>query len=389
MRFPSLFGQTAAELLSLLFLLRIPSVHAVNFTPVPPPSLDLSQLGRVAFAGDFDAISLYQYQDQNENAFSTNGSQSLLYQMPNGEFATLVSADASIVTMCPFVLKDGTMAGVVVGGNFTSLDSKAVQGVAMFNVTTGAITPLTGLSGRVSALLCDQTTSTVFVGGEFTGANSSNAIAWVGMTGWTNLPFAGFNGPVNTIAKAPNGNVLFGGSFTGLGNTTLPAKKDSQVINIASANISASASSSQSGLSDPSNIVCKQSGVSGPGETWLLPDNAPGWWRADMRFGYQPTKLRIWNTNLDGRGTKTFRYTAFPLNGIMNFTFTNPDTNQIDSCSARCPLPQNTSFQDFQFVNAVGMSAFQIDISDWYGSGAGLDGIELFQDGKFFGLTVP
>lgn len=382
MRLSSLFGPTAAEILSLLLLLPVPSILAVNFTPVPPPNLDLSQLGRVGFAGNFDAISLYQYQDQNEKAFSTNGSQSLLYQMPNGEFATLVSADASIVTMCPFVLKDGTMEGIVVGGNFTSLDGKAVQGVAMFNVTTGAITPLPGLSGRVSALLCDQTSSTVYVGGEFNGANSTNAIAWVGMAGWTNLPFAGFNGPVNTIAKAPNGNVLFGGSFTGLGNTTLPAIKDSQVINIASAHISASVSSSQSGFSDPNNIICKDNGASGPGETWLLPDKAPGWWRADMRFGYQPTKLRVWNTNQDGRGTKTFRYTAFPLNGIMNFTYTDPVTKKTKDCASQCPLPQSTAYQDFHFVNTVGMSSFQIDISDWYGNGAGLDGIELFQDGE-------
>lgn len=382
MRLPSLFGPTAAELLSLLLFLRLPSIQAVDFTPVQPPNLDLSQLGRVGFAGNFDAISLFQYQDQNENAFSTNGSQSLLYQMPNGEFARLVSADASISTMCPFVLKDGTTVGVVVGGNFTSLDGKAVQGVALFNVTTGAVTPLTGLSGRVNALLCDQTTSTVFVGGEFNGANSTNAIAWVGMTGWTNLPFAGFNGPVNTIAKAADGHILFGGSFTGLGNTTLPTIKDSQVINIASAHISASLSTSQNGFSDPNNIVCKEGGASGSGQTWLLPDKAPGWWRADMRFGYQPTKLRIWNTNQDGRGTKTFRYTAFPLHGIMNLTFTDPQTNELRSCSSECPLLQSTSFQDFRFVNTVGMSSFQIDISDWYGNGAGLDGVELFQDGE-------
>ena len=92
--------------------------------------------------------------------------------------------------------------------------------------------------------------------------------------------------------------------------------------------------------------------------------------------------MRLWNTNQDGRGTKTFRFTALPLNGIMNFTYTDPATGNQANCDARCPLSNDpkVSFQDFTFVNVVGMSAFQIDVSDWYGSGAGLDGIELLQD---------
>ena len=103
-----------------------------------------------------------------------------------------------------------------------------------------------------------------------------------------------------------------------------------------------------------------------------------------MGFGYEPTKLRIWNTHQDGRGTKTFRFTAMPIDGIMNFTYTDPATGQLASCDARCPLPANSTegYLDFHFVNVIGMSGFQIDISDWYGNGGGLDGIELFQDGE-------
>ena len=379
MRFSSLFGPTAAELVLLIQIFHVHTSQGVNFAPVPSSNLDLSQLGRVAFAGDFDAISLYTYEDQNENSFSTNGSQSLLSQMPNGEFATLASADASIVTMCPFVMKDGTLAGIVVGGNFTSLGGVAVQGVALFNSSSGEITELTGLSGHVAAVLCDQDFNTVFVGGDFTGGNSTNAVAWVGMTGWTNLPFAGFNGPVNSIAKAASGNIIFGGSFSGLGNTTTPTIKDSQVINLSSANISTSNTVSTAGFTDPMNIVCS-TGQSGTGQTWLLEDNTPGWWKAEMNFGYEPTKLRLWNTNQDGRGTKTFRFTAFPIDGIMNLTYTDPTTQQEVACQSQCTLSQNTTYQDFYFVNVIGMSGFQIDISDWYGPGGGLDGVELFQD---------
>lgn len=359
--------------------------QAVTYNPVPSPNLDLSRLGRVGLVGDYDGISLYQFEGQNENGFNTNGSQSVLSRFPNGGFASLASADAGIQTMCSFVMHDGTMAGVVIGGNFTSLGGIESQGVAMFNPNTSAIVPLTGLSGQVSALLCDEDTNTVYVGGSFKGANSTNAIAWVGTAGWTNLPFAGLNGPVTSISKASNGHIIFGGSFTGLGNTTGPSLPDQQIINLSGANITAGSSSKTVGFSDPRNIICKASGVDGAGNTWLLADKTPGFWDADFGFGFEPTKLRLWNTHQDGRGTKTWRYTAHPINGIMNFTYIDPATGQNASCSSECPLSSNSSvqFQDFHFVNVIGMSGFRVDISDWYGNGGGLDGIELFEDDIF------
>ena len=223
------------------------------------------------------------------------------------------------------------------------------------------------------------------MGGSFKGANSTNAIAWVGTAGWTNLPFAGFNGPVTSISKASNGHIIFGGSFTGLGNATAPSQPDLQIINIFGANLTTGSSSTTDGLGDPSNIVCKTSGNDGPGNTWLLADQTPGFWNAEFGFGFEPTKLRLWNTHLDGRGTQTWRYTAHPIDGIMNFTYIDPATGQSATCSSECPLSSssNVEFQDFHFVNIIGMSGFRIDISAWYGDGGGLDGIELFENDIF------
>ncbi|KUJ24064.1 uncharacterized protein LY89DRAFT_727108 [Mollisia scopiformis] len=359
--------------------------RAITFNPVPSPDLDLSALGSVGLAGDFNGISLYQFAGQSEAGFSTNGSQSVLSRFPNGGFANLAAADAGIQAMCTFILSSGSMAGVVIGGNFTSLGGIESPGAALFNPNTSAITPLTGLSGQVSALLCDEASNTVYVGGSFKGANSTNAIAWVGTAGWTNLPFLGFNGPVTSITKASNGHIIWGGSFTGLGNATGPSLPDQQVINISGANITSGSSSTTTGFSDPTNIVCKTSGTDGAGNTWLLADNTPGFWKATFQFGFQPTKLRLWNTHQDGRGTQTWRYTAMPINGIMNFTYIDPVTGQNASCSSECPLSNNSSvkYQDFHFVNVIGMNAFQIDLSAWYGSGGGLDGIELFENDIF------
>ena len=393
MRFTSLFGPAAAEFAYLIQLWPvwnqiIAPAQALNFDPVSPPSLDLSKMGRVVLTGDFDAISLYSYQQQTERVYNTNGSQSIVTQRPNGDFATTVTSDGSINSMCPFVMKDGTLAGVVVGGNFTSIGGQESRGVAMYDPSTQEITALPGLNGTVNVLWCDQETNTVYVGGKFTGGNSTNAIAWVGTAGWSDLPFTGFNGQVNEIRGAPNGNMIFAGSFTGLGNknATTVVHKDQQIINLSSANVTAEFSSAASGFSEPGNIVCKTGGQDGAENTWLLEDNTPGSWKANLSFGFRPTKLRLWNTNQDGRGTETFRFTAFP-NAIMNFTYIDPNGKNT-TCDARCPLSNDTKkfpYQDFRFVNTVGMSSFQIDISAWYGQGGGLNGIELFQDGK----TIP
>lgn len=353
-----------------------PVARAVNFTSVPSSNLDLSQLGRVAIAGDFDAVSLYQYVGQSQNGLSTNGSQALLSRFPNGAFATLQGSDAYITAMCSFVMNDGSLAGVVVGGNFTSLGGVEAQGIAMFQPNTSTIVPLAGLNGSVNALYCDNSSNTVYVGGSFTGANSTNAIAWT--TDWTSLPFAGFNGPVNSITKAANGNIIFGGFFDGLGNATTPDTPNGQVIPINPQNISAGPSTTEAGFTDPSSIICK-TGQGGAGNTWLLANNSPGAWTASFDFGFIPSKLRLYNANQDGCGTKSFRFTAIPINGIMNFTYF--DANGVmQSCSSTCPLTQNASAQDFYFVNNVGMNGFKIDISEWYGDAGGLAGIELFEN---------
>ena len=376
----SLVGDVALALVSLLCATH--PANAITFNSIPSPNLDLSQLGRVALAGDFDSISLYQFQGQTQNAFSTNGSTSLLTTFPNGDFDTLAQADAYIQAMCPFVAMDGSLNGVVVGGNFTSLGNTEAQSIALFNPNNSQITPLPGLSGKVNSLYCDAKSATVYVGGSFLGGNSSNAIAWV--TGWTNLPFAGFNGPVTSITMAPSGNIIFGGAFDGLGNTTTPDKPDGQIVNIGTSDVTAINPSTTAGFSDPRDIICKTGDQDGPGNTFLLADNTPGSWQAEFSFGFNPTKLRLYNTKVDGRGTKTFRFTDLSSGGIMNLTYTDPTSGAPAFCDATCPLPANNqSAQDFHFVNVVGMNGFRIDISDWYGAGGGLSGIELFQNGTY------
>jgi hypothetical protein len=350
--------------------------------------LSLDALGQFAITGDFDAVSIYSYKEQSDTASSNNGSQSILTPLPNGILTTLSTSDAHIRAMCPFTQKDGTYAGIFVGGNFTSLGGVETQGAALFNPDTKRVTALPGLSGSVSTVLCDTETNSVYVGGDFKYGNTSNAVAWVGSEGWKSLVFGGFNGPVNSILKHDNDHIIFGGSFDGIGNST-SSKKNQQIINLQDATISSDAVSSKSGYSDPRNIICQTSGEDGEGKTWLLEDKSPGYWRADMRFGYNPTKMRLYNTHLDGRGTKTFLLRRLPDNGIMNLTYTDPDSGKNVYCDQDCSMSNSTDekYREFHFVNSVGMTGFQIEVKTWYGDGAGLNGIQLLQDGKRINRT--
>lgn len=350
---------------------------------VPPPNVDFSSLGQVAVAGSFDAISVYQSVGQNEG-YINNGTQSVLARLPSGFYEKLASTDASIEAMCPFVLRNGTFVGVMVGGNFTSIGGVDTRSVALIDPNTFAITPQVGIQGIVTTLLCDNDTETVYVGGTFEASTSKNAITWVAAGSWANLPFSGFDAPVTSIVRAPSGNIVFGGSFSGLGNTTATsnssALESNQVINLNTATIT-----STGNVTSGNSITCPPTAAQSSTSPWLLQDNTAGSWQASLRYGFQPTRLRLWNTHQDGRGTKTWRLTALPDGGIMNFTYTNPDTGRLEACDATCPLSSNTSvqYQDFDFVNLVGMNSIRIDVSEWYGSGAGLDGVELFQTDIF------
>ncbi|PYI30403.1 cellular morphogenesis protein [Aspergillus indologenus CBS 114.80] len=387
MRGSSLFGPATAGFaagLRLSPLLLSSLASALTFQSISEPELDLSPLGHIALTGDFDALTYYQYTAQTNTTTGDNDAQALLTPLPNGILTTLSTSNADIRAMCPFTQEDGTFSGIFVGGNFTSLGGVKSEGVALYHPSTNQVTSLSGLSGSVSALLCDQDTNSVYVGGNFTYYNTSNAVAWVGTSGWSNLTFGGFNGPVSSILKDSDGNIVFGGYFDGIGNST-SSKKGEQVINLQNATITSDANSTTSGFVDPRNIVCQSSGEDGAGKTWLLDDYSPGYWRADMQFEYTPTKLRLYNTHYEGRGTKTFLFRRLPDNGIMNLTYTDPDTGNAIYCDQSCSLSSNATekYREFTFVNHAAMSGFEIEILNWYGKGAGLNGIELLEDNIF------
>lgn len=113
-----------------------------------------------------------------------------------------------------------------------------------------------------------------------------------------------------------------------------------------------------------------------------MADNEVGSWSASANFTFRPTSFKIYNTHYGGRGTREFRFVAQPINGILNLTYVDPTTGQQAYCDARCPLSDSSTldYQEFKFVNVIGMNAFSFDISGWYGTGAGLRGLEIFTE---------
>lgn len=391
MRFSSLLGPAAAGLSTLISLL--PTAHALSFDAVSMPDFKLSSLGRVAITGDFDGVSLYEYKNQTEIT-NRNGS-SILTPLPNGILTNLSSADGQINSMCSLTLKDGTFAGVVVGGSFETLGGVESPGAALFNPNSTKVTPLDGLNGTVSIVYCDKESSSVYLGGDFTHGNSSYVAAWSPDDGWTDLGFDGLNGPVKAILKSDNGHVVFAGDFDGLGSASSKSSKSKskskssssseddkwQILNLYDATITSNTDSSISGYNDPRNIVCSTSGEAGEDKTYLLKDNSPGFWQAELGFEFHPKKLRLYNTHYDGRGTKNFLFQARPDNGIMNMSYTD-DGGNTAYCDQSCPLPSSDKdkYREFTLVNPVGMQGFKLQLQDYYGSGAGLNGIEVLHD---------
>ena len=204
--------------------------HAFDFngSATSALQLDLSAIGRIAFTGAFDALSTYDYQ---ESVISTLGSkrpgldgQSIRAQLPDGTFMNVVTADAAIEEMCVFYPSHSSeVAGLIVAGNFTSIDGVEALSIALFDyaATDGHIVPLPGIHGTIRTLLCDAETASVYAAGDLMAANSTNVITWRSTEGWENLPFGGMNGPVNSIAKTSAGTIVFGGSFDRLGNQSL------------------------------------------------------------------------------------------------------------------------------------------------------------------------
>ncbi|BFZ53604.1 hypothetical protein PYCC9005_000632 [Savitreella phatthalungensis] len=362
---------SAAAILTLL-------TWSADAASVTPPSIDFAALGHVAVAGNFTGISIYQ-DTRQQSLLATNTSGGLFQQISTGAFFPVGSTDGSISAVC--TLNSQT---VYVGGNFSRIAGVSAANVAAYSPLTGTFSPLgSGVAGQVNTLFCDNADNLLYIGGSFDMSNSSNAVVWSPSSSrYVPVSFGGFNGAIQTIQQYNSSSIVFGGQFDSIATDSGLASSSEnppQLINLQTSYVTSVNPSSQAGYSNPNNIVCPASN-DGSGSTWLAADGQPSAWQSALNFTIRPTKLRLRNTQIDGRGTAEFRFIFSPDNGILNLTYIDAQ-GQRQYCDARCPLRQGSStWQEFDMVNVVQMYGFQIAISNYYGAGAGLSGIELYQD---------
>ncbi|KAK6463976.1 cortical protein marker for cell polarity-domain-containing protein [Scheffersomyces coipomensis] len=237
------------------------------------------------------------------------------------------------------------------------------------------------------------------------------------------------------------GSIIFGGNFNTLGlsnllihnittNTSQPSFNESQNASLIMAeqliSLKHGIFTNVNGApnQDGSSIICPSNNPS-----WTLNPDSGGQWLVELpdeMKGITPTKARLYIPPSDD-GIQLFRIYSYPNNGIMNLTYIDPSTNQIAFCDAWCPLLQSSElidyanankqinttnqtdslgfidengsfsmyydpttktktlgygagFQEFAFVNEVGINQIGVTATAWYGSEALFGGFELYQN---------
>ncbi|RHZ89279.1 hypothetical protein Glove_16g192 [Diversispora epigaea] len=355
------------------------------------PTIDFDSINQILLGGQYNGISKYSSTLKNFD----NEAASFFSQFSNGtfEFEGSTSKNGTINAICIMPHSNNLYEiDVYIGGNFSSIGNLKTNNIARYNPLERTFYPLLeGLDGTVYTLFCDTDNSLVYVGGDFLAPVNpqsynidvllfgGSVALWEKQT-WNSLPFKGFNGPVYTIKyNEKNNTIYFGGKFDATGDGNFGSVNNTQPINIKNATIEGGNSATTSNLKEPSVIICSAE-PDGPGNTWLLSDNMPGYWRATFDYEIVPTVIGIKNTKYDDRGTKTFRIIANSNQAVVSLTYTDPTDGKIKTCSDRCPLQhENQNFQMFYIVDPINIIGIQIEILEFYGNGGGLHGIQLYQ----------
>ncbi|KAK9463651.1 cortical protein marker for cell polarity-domain-containing protein [Lipomyces oligophaga] len=349
------------------------------------PDVDLKLLGKSGLIGNFRGISVYEGQSQLSSLqllSSDRGTDdSVVISTDSNLFLDQFHSDGLIKAMCLL------SSNVYMAGNFTSIGSTSALTVAVLDSSSGTISALgEGVEGSANTIYCDSDNDLVYIGGSF----SKNVAIWnASSSEWIDLPFGGLiGGPVNAIVKF-NENLIFGGKFTGLGTSSMNSSTtDSlstntdyrQRINLSNGTVTVTSNSAGS-YDDPRSVLCTE-GLTAKESTWLAAAGEQSTFTVSTSFDFSPTRLRLRNSAVTNYSTSYFRFIALPLDGILNLSYVDPESGITHYCDAFCPLANisTADYQDFDFVNVVGMDGFSLDLLDSDENGVGLSEILLYQE---------
>lgn len=363
-----------------------------SINKVDLPDISLDDLGKLGLIGQYDGISTYQFEgQQNGSSVDVTTSDSILTQVENKYLLPQAETNGDVYDVCRI---SDTIYFV---GNFTSINNDDKNKyISSLDTKSGKVSALSeelkfdnDSDGKINTVYCDTSNKTVYIGGDFQ-FNKSYGVAMYSIDDqkWKTPVFGGFrkSSVINSIDKF-NENLVFAGKFHGLYNKSFTGESDDknknktdidkkQQVSFSGASITAEGT----GGGDANSLFCPNKK-----QDWYLSPNRLGTWRADFPYKFYPTRFRIYNAKDGSKGVKTFRFLGFPSNSIMNLTYHDPESNDKKICDAWCPLPSSNDeeYMDFELINSVGMDSFQLDIMDYYGDQAGLSGFQIFQDGKF------
>ncbi|CAE6438559.1 hypothetical protein ACGC1H_006973 [Rhizoctonia solani] len=370
------------------------------------PQIDFSRMGTVGIAGAFAGLDMY-----NASAPALDSSAAtLVSREANGALTVLGATNGGGQLFASCSLKDT----LYVGGLFDSVAGISAKNIIAYSPSSRKFSPLgsegAGVDGEVHALHCDSGSGLVWVGGNFRRPISSGSASFGGAVAvfnpsdntWSPAPFDGLRGQVLDIAPSTDGKSLyFGGSFatTFASNTSLNSTNNPAVpyspgatpfssslvpIPLNGSEITAQPASSDSNFNNILNILCP-AGDDGPGNTWLAADGSTASITARPFKFINAGGIRLGNTAVNGRSTNSFTLITIPDNNVLELSYTDPATNQTQTCTDSCPLaPSSTAlYQDFLFTTSQQITGFQLRLTQWSGSGPGLHILQLLSNGAF------
>jgi len=298
------------------------------------PQVDFDRMGKVAIAGSFAGLDLYDDAQSSSSSFDPSTS-TIFLRGADGGLSPIgaTNSGGSVLAGC-------SLGGdqFYFGGTFTSVAGQNAANIIAYNPSSKSFSALTGggLDGPVEALYCDRSSQTLWVGGAFHAPTSpagaayggSVAVYTPGSNTWSPPGFGGLSGTVSSIvSNSDSSSLLFGGSFltsyqssgssnntnlTGVHNPDVPQSTGSTPFSsslvpfpLSGADVTAGPSSTAAGLGDITAIFCP-SGPDGPGSTWLAED---GFFSQIIIRDFRAltaSGIRLGNTFFDNRSTKTF-----------------------------------------------------------------------------------
>lgn len=371
----------------------------------------------IILLGDFNAISLYN-SSNTYNLTSTNPLNVYEISPSNDTINLLGNSNLSSAPTLWQPIDDAS--------SFMIIDNRPHVFYSQ-NLSIVEVKNWNNVDGDIETIYYDSSDQMLYIGGSCSFNDSHGAIQYDYLEEQLlSLPFGGFgkDSVVNSIVKDEiSENILFAGSFSSVGypellNVTLNEthhnytllRNTSEIVDISQKIQFAASQVSATSGKNYENVICPTSENDG----WSLSDGELGSWSAILENEVVPSKVRLYNSNSDSSGVKTFRVITYPGNGIMNMTYVDPSDLQVKYCDAFCPLSSlsntlssfsksnvnitdnqyytftnnnqtvlelTSTFQDFAFVNSIDVSSFTIQVMEYYGDYSELLGIELYSRG--------